>query len=233
MKKLSLILMFMLVAAMLFGCKEEDEVLTPPETVAPGIAWSSTAADKNLVGAWLIENDEEHNEIYLFTNDCKIRIVKGSCYFEGDVTYGIDTDGNHKYLSDFYYMAGELTYVVDGDKVIFVNEEGVTRTMVKTQYSAPQLKAFDDFSAENPLVGTWYNEEYNDSYTFNADGTAAYDMDYTEQAYKTHIDYTYKVVDDLIYFTYDTGDGAEQYTESFSVKGDTLNIIGTGEFIRK
>lgn len=232
MKKLSFLVLLLLCAVFLFGC---GEVNTPAETqpVGDGIAWSSTTADKNLVGAWLFENDEEHDEVYLFTDDCKVRIVKGSCYFEGDVTYGIDTDGNHKYFSDFYYMAGELTYVVDGNKVIFVNDEGVSRTMIKTEYTAPKVEAFEDFNAENPLVGTWYNEEFNDSYTFNADGTASYDMDYTEQAYVTHIDYTYKEDDGLIYFSYDTGDGVDQYTESYSIKGDTLNIVGTGDFTRK
>ena len=230
MKKLSLLLVLILVSTLLFGCNGAQG--NTDGISEDGVVWSDTAADKNLVGAWEIEGSTE-DEIRLFTEDCKIKIVRGSVSIQGDVTYGIDTEGNHKYLSDFYYMAGELNYVADGDTAIFVREDGVTQTLKKVEYKAPELEVYKKFNAENPLVGTWHNDEYNDTYVFNADGTAVYELKDTENACLYHIDYTYMEDDGYILLTFDAGDGIEQSKDSYKITGDTLNIIGLGEYTRK
>lgn len=231
MKKLSFLLLLVLTATMLFGCNNSGTG-TSSTTVGDGVAWSDTAVDKDLVGAWQIE-DSTTDEVYLFTEDCKIRITRGSVYMQGDVTYGIDTDGNHKYFSDFYYMAGELDYVVDDETAIFIREDGVTQTFKKIDYTAPELAVYEDFNADNPLVGTWYNEEYNDSYTFNEDGTAVYEMNDTENVCLYHIDYTYMESDGYMLLTFDAGEGVDESKDSYKITGDTLNIIGLGEYTRQ
>lgn len=231
MKKLSFLLLLVLTATLLFGCNNSVSD-TPTTTVGDGIAWSDTAVDKNLVGAWEIDGSTT-DEVYLFTEDCKVRITRGSVYMQGDVTYGIDTDGNHKFFSDFYYMAGELDYVVDGDTATFVREDGVTQTFNKIEYNAPELAVYENFNAENPLVGTWYNEEYNDTYIFNADGTAVYEMNDTENVCLYHIDYTYMEDDGYICMTYDAGEGSAESKDSYVITGDTLNIVGFGEYTRQ
>lgn len=239
MKKLSLILVSILVAALLFGCADSgnntpsDGVTEPAsEVISHGVSWSDNTVDKALVGSWQIENGETP-DFYIFTEDGKIRIARGSVYFEGNVKYGIDSDGVHKLKSDFYYLSGEFNYVASKDKVIFVDNDGVTQTFVKAEYVVPQLTVYENFNAENSLVGTWYNEEYNDTYVFNADGTAVYELNDTESACLYHIDYTYNEADGYLKLTYDTGNGAEESSDSFKITGDTLNIIGLGEYTRK
>lgn len=220
MKKLSLILVLMLVCTFLFGCNNS----------AGGN--DSVTVDKDLVGAWQLE-EENQFEYYIFTEDSKVRIARGSVYFEGDANFVSYSDGSRKYISDFYYMTGELTYTVDDDTVTFDDGQGTVQVLKKTEFTAPELKTYEDFNADNPLVGTWYNEEYNDSYTFNADGTASYTMDNTELSYVSHIDYTYKEADGTIYFTYDAGKGSQEITDTYTLSGDILNIASSGEYTRQ
>lgn len=231
MKKLSVFLLFVLTAALMFGCNNAGGNNTE-STVGDGIAWSDTAVDQNLVGAWKIDGSTE-DEVRLFTEDCKIRITRGSVYMQGDVTYGIDTEGTHRYFSDFYYMAGELQYVVEGDTAIFVRDDGVTQTLKKVDYKAPELGVYENFDAENPLVGTWYNEEYQDSYTFKEDGTAVYELNDTENVCLYHIDYTYMEDNGYICLTYDAGNGSEHSKDAYTITDDTLNIIGMGDYTRQ
>ena len=232
MKKLAFILVIITLATMLFACDTSPKTEPVQTTVAKGIAWSDKTADKNLAGAWQFD-DGSQPEYYIFTEDCKVQIVRGTVYFEGNVTYGIDTDGNRIYFSDFYYMAGELNYTVSGDKVVFMNEDGEQRVMDRADYKAPELKVYEDFNAENPLVGTWYNEQYQDSYTFNADGTATYLLNNTERSYVSHIDYTYKEADGYLYLTYDAGEGVQEDISTYTINLDTLNINGEGDYKRQ
>ena len=236
MKKLSFILVLMLVSIFLFGCNEttgnNSPTETAPVTIAEGTSWSDNTVDKALVGSWQIENNEAP-DYYIFTENGKIRIARGSMYFEGNVKYGIDSNGTHKIKSDFYYLSGEFNYVVSDNKVIFVDADGVSKTFLKAEHTAPKLTAYEDFNAKNPLVGTWYNEEYNDTYIFNADGTAVYELMDNEKACLYHIDYTYNDVDGNLKLTYDAGTGVEESNDAYKITGDNLNIIGLGEYTRK
>ncbi|MBQ2825451.1 MAG: hypothetical protein IJF19_04170 [Clostridia bacterium] len=236
MKKLSFILALTLVAVFLFGCNNSGTNTpsseTVPETIGEGVSWSDNTVYKLLVGTWQIEGGETP-DYYIFSEDGKIRITRGSMYFEGDVKYGIDSNGNHKLMSDFYYMSGEFNFVVKDGKAIFVDTEGVAQTFVKAEYTAPKLEVYENFNAENPLVGTWYNEEYNDTYVFNADGTAVYELMDNEKACLYHIDYTYNEADGNLKLTYNAGSGVEESSDSYKITDDTLNIIGLGEYTRK
>ena len=230
MKKIIIFVATALCLTMLFGCTSQSPA--PADTVNNGVVWSENYVDKDLVGAWTIEENPEA-ELRVFTEDGKIQLVKGSVCLEGDVQYGIDSDGNKKYFSEFYYMAGELNYMISGDKALFVSLDGVTQTLVRAEAPEVELKQYEDFNAENPLVGTWANEEFNDSYTFNADGTASYYLNDTELVYTSRISYTYKVEDDTVYLTYDSGEGVESYTSVFTIEDDVLNFDGSGEYKRQ
>lgn len=211
MKKLTFCMLIILTLTLLFGCNKKEEY----------------KADMNLVGAWQID-DEQFTEYYIFTEDSKVKIVRGSVCFEGDAIFS-----SGLYASDFYYMSGELDYKVEGDRVTFDDGAGTMQVLKKARYSAPVLSQYDDFDVSNPLVGTWYNEEYHDSYTFNADGTAQYYMQADELSYVSYIDYTYTVRDGSVYFTYDAGQGSQEISEAFKINGDILNIENTGEYTRQ
>lgn len=236
MKKLSFILVLIILLSLLVGCSDTgantDGTDAVEQTIAHGVSWSDNSVYKALVGSWQLENSETP-DIYVFSEDGKIRIVRGTLYFEGNVKYGIDSDGQRKLKSDFYYFSGEFNYQVNEDKAIFVNTEGVTQTFIKVDYTVPELTVYENFNAENPLVGTWYNEEYNDTYVFNADGTAYYEQDNTEMACVYHVNYTYMEDEGYIKLTYDVGNGVEESNDSYKITGDTLNIIGLGEYTRK
>lgn len=227
MKKIIILAALVLCFTTLFGCGTQGAA--PADTVNKGVVWSDNYVDKDLVGAWAIEGEPDA-ELRVFTEDGKIQFVKGSVYFEGDVKYGVDSDGNKKYFSEFYYMAGELNYMVEGDRALFVSLDGVTQTLIRTRLPEVKLTQFEDFNAENPLVGTWKNDEFNDSYTFNADGTASYTLESAEYMYVSCIDYTYKVEDDKVHLSYSTGEDVESYISVFTIKDNVLNLDGSGEY---
>lgn len=232
MKKLILTLLVVTLTALLFGCSPQSSTDSTEATVGNGISWSKNTVDKMLVGTWQIEGDE-NNIYYIFDEDGTICMARGRTYYEGEVTYGIDTEGNHKYFSDFNYWAGEFTYVVEGDKAIFVDDDGVTLTLIKAEYTQPELKQYEDFSAENPLLGTWYNDEYCDSYSFNSDGTAVYELTDSENACVIRVEYTYTEEDGYIYFTSHDGTEMVSYSESYKLADDTLDIYSSGKYIRQ
>ena len=227
MKKVILFVSVLLCVLTLFGCSGKGNA--PADTADIGVVWSDTAVDNDLVGAWAVEGNPDA-EIRVFTADGKIRFVKGTVYLEGDVKYGIDSNGNKKYMSDFHYMAGELNYMVEGNTALFVSLDGVTQTLVRTNAPDVKLTPFEDFKADNALVGTWLNDEYNDRYIFRDDGTASYDIEDKEMMYVSHIDYTYKVEDDKVYLNYDAGEGEDKYISLFTIKDGVLDLDGSGDY---
>lgn len=229
MKKLSLILAVLMLAFALFACEPEGE---NDHVVQKGVVWTDDKADKDLVGAWQLL-DEPDSEIRIFTNDCKIQFVKGAVYIEGNARYGIDSDGTPKIMSDFNYMSGEFNYRIDGNRALFVSTEGVTQTLVRVSYTAPELKKYEDFDAKNQLIGIWECKEYNDAYAFNADGTAQYSLNDTENASLYIANYTYNVKDGKVYLTSDAGEGATEDVLEFSIKDNTLEIGGNGGYLKK
>lgn len=218
MKKFSLFIIIVLVAVFLFGCNNSDK--------------NNANVDKELVGAWQVTG-ENQNEYYIFTEDSKVRIVRGSVYFEGDASFTVESDGSRKYASNFYYMNGELTYTIEGDKATFDDGLGNVMILEKADYSAPKLDVYNDFASKNVLVGKWHNDEYNDTYVFSADGTANYTMDFVELSYVSGIDYTYTEKDGTIYFTYDSGTGPQEIASTYEISGDTLIIDGSMEYTRQ
>ena len=228
MKKISLALLFVLVSVMLFGCGKE--VVTPD--VNGGTAWSNTSVDKDLVGAWQIEGGDS-DVYYIFTENCKIQMVRGTATLEGNVLYGIDANGNHKYKSDCYFRAGELDYVVAGDVVTFTDAKGVQEVLKKVEYTAPVVDGYENFKADNPLVGTWYNEEYKDTFVFAADGTAVQETVDTEQACVARSVYKYTEADGKLIYCGSDGEGVSEYISDYTIKDNVLNIDGLGDYVKK
>lgn len=228
MKKISLALLFVLVSVMLFGCGKE--VVTPD--VNGGTAWSNTSVDKDLVGAWQVEGGDS-DVYYIFTENCKIQLVRGTDVHEGNVLYGIDANGNHKYKSDCYFRAGELDYVVAGDVVTFTDAKGVQEVLKKVEYTAPVVDGYENFKADNPLVGTWYNEEYKETYIFTEDGTSYQEIKDDEKAIVARATYKYMEDNGKILFTYDEGNGPEEIICSYSIDNGVLNIDGEGEYVKQ
>ncbi len=218
MKKSALFIVITLIAVLLFGCNNNKD--------------NNVNVDKDLVGAWQVAG-ENQNEYYIFTDNGKVRIARGSVYFEGDASFAEQSDDSRKYVSDFYYMNGELTYTISDNKATFDDGEGNVLLLEKVEYNTPDLVKYDDFNSKNPLVGTWHNEEYNDTYIFGSDGTASYTIGFAELSYVSGIDYTYTEKDGSIYFAYDAGTGTQELTSRYEISGDTLIIDGSMEYTRQ
>ena len=81
----------------------------------------------------------------------------------------------------------------------------------------------------NALIGSWEYENGNYTYTFNEDGTGTYEL------YSGTMEFTYEVNGDEVSILYT--DSTSPLTLTFSVDGDTLNMIDSfGEdtiYIRK
>ncbi len=219
MKKFALIILFVLISALFVGCNNKADD-------------NKSNVDMDLVGAWQLE-DESHTEYYIFTKDAQVKVVRGSVSFEGEADFKVNADGSRTYTSNFYYMAGELDYTIDGNKATFDNGQGTIQTLKKAEYVTPELKVYEDFDSKNPLIGTWANAEYNDSYTFNSDGTASYTMDFGELEYVSRIDYTYTEKDGKVYFTYDSGEGSQELVSTYEISDDTLVFDGSAEYTRQ
>lgn len=219
MKKFGLIIAVLLISMLCFGCNNKADE-------------NKKDVDMDLVGAWQLE-DENHPELYIFTEDSEVKVVSGSISFEGEASFKKNSDGKGTYLSNFYYMAGELSYTIEGDKVTFDDGEGTTQTLKKAEYTAPELTKYNEFNAKNPLIGTWANAEYSDSYTFNSDGTATYVMDFGDLEYVSKIDYTYTEKEGKVYFTFDSGEGLQEISSVYTINGDTLLFDGTAEYTRQ
>lgn len=219
MKKFGLIIAVLLLSVLFFGCNNKA-------------GESSKDVDMDLVGAWQLDV-ENQPEFYIFTEDSEVKIVRGSISFEGEASFKKNSDGSGTYLSNFYFMSGELKYTINGDKVTFDDGEGLTQTMKKADFTETELKKYDSFNSKNPLIGTWTNSEYSDSYTFNADGTATYVMDFGELEYVSVIKYTYTEKDGKVYFTYDAGEGLDEISSVYTISGDTLVFDGTAEYTRQ
>lgn len=219
MKRYGLIIALLLVSVLFFGCNNKS-------------GENTKNVDMDLVGAWQLE-DESQPEYYIFTEDSKVKVVRGSVSFEGDAVFKKNADGTGTYLSNFYLMAGELSYTIDGGKAIFSDGAGTTQTLKKAEYTAPELKNYDSFNSENPLVGTWYNSTYCDGYVFNSDGTAIYTIDYDELEYISHVNYTYTEKDGKVYFTYDAGEGSQELISEYKINGDTIVFDGKAEYTRQ
>ena len=218
MKKISVILICVLLCMVFFGCNNNSDVTSNVDTA--------------LVGSWQVDGGVGP-EYYVFTEDSMVKIVRGSVYFEGEASFVSNGNGGGTYLSNFYYMSGELTYTFNGNTVTFDDGAGTTMTLVKSEYKAPELIDYEDFDSQNPLIGTWANDEYFDSYIFNTDGTALYYMEVAELDYTSYIEYTYTVRDDSLVMSYDAGDGVQETLEEFEISGDTLNILSVGEYTRQ
>ena len=231
MKKFLALLTAVLLLLSFTACNNAGESATSDEypygTVVGGeISWSDTKADSAIVGSWQLE-DESQIEYYVFTEDCKVMVVRGSVSWEGSAAYGIDKDGVRSYFSEFQYLYGQLTYTIKGDTLTFLDLDGSTQVLKHTSYVAPELKVPEDFKVDKNLVGYFYNEEYKDSYQFLDDGRAVYVMDLTDdQGYLSRCNYTYSVKDGEITLNYHDGKDYGKETFDYTVDSTTLDIGG-------
>lgn len=201
--------------------------------------------DNSIVGAWVVEgsiatsdeiSEEEAvngNTYYIFTDDvnedgdkiAKLRV--GTMELSGTYSIQNNTDGTQSLtVSISYIFAGTYTYNISGNAftgrtLTFTSDSGSVNFQ---SASLPQLKVgvSEDFKANNDIVGTWNESEYNFTYTFNEDGTA-----HVDEGGTLTVDGTYVVDDSKIVITYLASEELTLEIE-YSLDGDTLVLSGLG-----
>ncbi len=201
----------------------------------------------SIIGTWTIENDtatsDEAGEdtvltYYIFDKDGTVSLSYGTMSYMGTYSVSTDDDGNKsvEMYIPYAYLQATFDYNVSGNlftgrKLVFSyddtqNGETQTYKFKEAKRIMPELKAADDFKADDALVGEWnyYDGYYDYSYTFNSNGTVN-----INQNDMIVIEGTYKLSDDKITVTYYADDEYTQDLE-YSVDGDTLVIQGMQYF---
>lgn len=198
------------------------------------IKWQSLP-DPDAVASWKLA-DTDSDETYLLTIESKIRsVAKGSVYNESDIRYGTDKKGNKWMYSESYLLQfyGINKYEVKDDTLTITreNDDGTTEEykFVKTDYTPVKLVAPDNLKVDDKLVGSWYNEEFEDGYIFTDDGVCTYSVTVYDQnfVYDMIANYTYTADEGKITRTLMDNSGKTQTeTVEYYFANDTLYIDG-------
>ena len=243
MKKISVILLILVMLFAFAACKSDDTAVTDPteNTGSYEIDWNNLPDDE-LVGAWQ-PADSESDEYVLFTPDSKLRLVKGTVVTDADVKYGLDGNGNKSVYTQHNYLYGQWTYNItdgvlkvnyplyeDGSELPTSYEEQVFNSI---DYTAITLEADEDFTADEALTGKWLNNTYSDSYQFTEDGYVIYSqkVDDGVYLYDAEIKMTYNIKDGKLVWNYYNDNSGNLSTETveYSIDGTKL-LIGDSDY---
>ncbi len=241
MKKLFALLFACLLVFALGACKNSGD--TPKDSDGDNYSYEvqwQDLADDDVVGAWEPE-ESVAGEYILFTPEGKLRLVYGTVVFDADIRYGEDVKGNKSAYTDGSYLYGQWTYTVKDDVLTVSypktgeNDETVFENKIfrKIDYTPITLLTKEGFKADEALVGTWTNAEYNDSYTFTEDGFAIFSqkLDDGLNSYETQIKHSYLVEDGKIDLSYYKTNDGEEISDSleYTIEGTKL-MLGDNDY---
>jgi hypothetical protein len=175
-----------------------------------------------LLGTWL-ERDSDWGNTYIFNDDGTGMLISGPEYpftyaVSGEVltlTYDVDDEE-------------EFTISVDGDLLTMVDQFGYELLLDKEAVQNEELEESEEpeeAEPENPyvkeIVATWVDEEsgYQETFTFNADGTGMYSC-VDGEYYEYPITYNFLRSDYLQFFYEDGSEGGF----IIRIEGDTLYV---------
>ena len=169
-----------------------------------------------LYGTWL-ERDSDWDNTFIFNTDGTGVLISGPEYpfkytVSGDVLTLNYDDGDME----------ELTVSVSGDLLTMVDMYGNELLLDKQAEEGAEIGETADIPTE--LISTWTNEDGTETYAFNGDGSGYQNYEGAEYPY------TYKVLEDRIYLSYDNG---SEDDFSFYVDGDKLVIMNSWVYIRQ
>lgn len=185
---------------------------------------AAAEARKQIVGTWL-QRDSDWDDTYIFNADGSGMLISGPEYA---FTYEVDgeilrLDYGDDDVEDFTFsVSGDLLTLIDmwGDEALLDRQADAPADEPDeepTEAPAEEPTEEIELSLAEDLIGTWYNDSYGESYTFNADGTGS-------QVYEgVTYTFTYEVTDDYMDIYYDGGgtDGfnAEVYNGQLIIAG--------------
>ena len=175
-----------------------------------------------LLGTWL-ERDSDWGNIYIFNDDGTGMLISGPEYpftyaVSGEVltlTYDVDDEE-------------EFTISVDGDLLTMVDQFGYELLLDKEAVRNEEPEESEEpevTEPENPyvkeIVATWVDEEsgYQETFTFNADGTGMYSC-VDGEYYEYPITYNFLRSDYLQFFYEDGSEGGF----IIRIEGDILYV---------
>lgn len=198
-----------------FAVSEEEETEASVVNVDAG----------ELLGTWL-QRDSDWEDTYIFNADGSGMLISGPEYpftyaVSGDVlTLTYDEEDIEEFTIS---VSGDLLTMVDR----FGNELLLDKQVVQKEESEEpeETEAPVEAESENPyvteIVGTWMDEEsgYEETFTFNADGTGMYSC-VDGEYYEFPITYNFLRSDYLQFFYEDGSEGGF----IIRIEGDTLYV---------
>lgn len=184
-----------------------DEAAAKEQENANAATAAEAEARKALVGTWL-QRDSDWEDTYTFNADGSGLLVSGPEY---PFTYSVSGDTLTLDYGDD--DTEEFTFSVDGDLLTMIDmwEEELLLDKQTEEVSEPETSEEEPESSEEEpessteeetaksleelLVGTWVDQEsgYEETFTFNEDGTGLYS--WVDGGVKTELNYTYTYVD--------------------------------------
>ncbi len=180
-----------------------------------------------LIGTW-IDHTSDWEDTYIFNADGTGSYTSG---FEYPFTYIVDA--NTLTVTFEEDDTEEYTVTVDGSKLVLVDKFGYEQSFEKIAITEPDIEPDTESDEESEtqdetvsyataVIGTWTESEtgYNETFTFNTDGTGWYSYSSTDGSYECGFTYEF-YRSDYIDIYYDDGDeGGFQIV----IDGDTMTV---------
>ena len=191
------------------------------ETTAPAV----NVAASELYGTWL-ERDSDWDNTYIFNADGTGVLISGPEYpftyaVSGDIltlTYAKDDE------EDFTIsVSGDLLTMVDvfGNELLLDKQAAQSEEAKEPEESETTEEAYSEKPYVKEILGKWVDQEsdYQETFTFNADGTGMYS--YVDgELYEFPITYNFLRSDYLQFFYEDGSEGGF----IIRIEGDTLYV---------
>lgn len=201
--------------------------------------------NNSVVGTWVLEDEATADEAdkgtgeslryYTFENDGKASITLGTMkvfgtwsYGSGDETATDDQSGSKITVSISYFFDGTFDYTVEGNaltgKKLTIKSEDYSLNFISKSIPAQKVEVDKKFKEVKAVTGSWKNDDYQQTYTFNADGTCSLNQVDTLVVEGT---YTVNKEDKIITIKYrDTGENSMDVDYETDKSGDKITFSG-------
>ncbi len=252
MKRLLAVLFAALMVFSLCACsKNEDDVNTTTQAVnSPSDTSNGTSVivkkdipDPQMLGAW--KADSEDAPYIIFTDTSKVRIVRGAHTLESEIAYGEDGLGNKSIATDCSEFKGQSVYTIkDGVLTIIhpvLDDNGEVKEYenlifkAAADYSPLDIRAKEDFVADEALVGIWTNELTGEEFEFTNDGfliMKAQNFNGNVETYIIESTYTVSENDTVtIYSISDSNNNETKNELDYYIEGTKLMLGGADYYL--
>ncbi len=219
MKRFLAIIMCILCVTILCACSDNNQNDADTPTNPQDVTENTTATDSTkIIGTWVC--DEISEECYFIFEENGDAFAKwGTSTVYGYYDYDDEASLYDIDIPNFLY--NEYEAHIGGDVMTLKSDES-SFTFEKAQMPQVIIKAPDNLSIDEKIIGNWQSPDNFECYLFNSDGTAVI----TDMYNYATIDCKFSCADNVItmyYMSSDTKDGSREVTYSFESDKLILN----------